>query len=148
MTEAAAARWARLQAGRGIPAEIVAAAPADPWYHDPAWFTAPPVPVGSPSWTAGLALLATPGSVLDVGCGGGDAAFGLAERATELIGVDRQTGHARRLHRHRTRPRRTRPCGAGRVARRGRGGGIRRRGGRGALTRPRVAATLTWSGGE
>lgn len=32
--------------------------------------------------------------------------------------------------------------------RRGRGGGIRRRGGRGALTRPRVAATLTWSGGE
>ena len=86
----AAARWAALQAGRGIPPEILARAESDPWHHDVTYFVPPDEPVDTPSRAAGLALLGTPGSVLDVGCGGGDAAFALASRATGLTGVDRQ----------------------------------------------------------
>jgi 2-polyprenyl-3-methyl-5-hydroxy-6-metoxy-1,4-benzoquinol methylase len=90
VTGTAAARWAELQSGRGIPPEILARVDWNPWHHDPTWFAPPRVPTDTPSRAAGLALLAEPGSVLDVGCGGGDAAFALAERATELVGVDRQ----------------------------------------------------------
>jgi len=84
----AATRWARLQAGRDIPPEIRAKAAADPWAFDPDAFRAPAVPVDTPSRAAGLALLGAGGTVLDVGCGGGDAAFALAERATHVTGVD------------------------------------------------------------
>jgi SAM-dependent methyltransferase len=87
---AAAERWAELQAGRGIPPGIRALAEADPWHHDASSFVAPDVPADTPSRAAGLALLAEPGSVLDVGCGGGDAAFALVERATHVTGLDRQ----------------------------------------------------------
>ena len=90
VTATAAARWAELQSGRGIPPEILARVDWNPWHHDPAWFAPPAVPADTPSRAAGLALLAEPGTVLDVGCGGGDAAFALAERATGLVGVDRQ----------------------------------------------------------
>lgn len=86
----AAARWAELQSGRGIPPEILARVSWDPWQHDPSFFAPPAVPRDTPSRAAGLALLAEPGTVLDVGCGGGDAAFALAARASGLIGVDRQ----------------------------------------------------------
>ena len=90
MTRPAAARWAELQAGRGIPPEIRAAVDWDPFHHDPSRFLAPAVPVDTPSRSAGMALLGEPGSVLDVGCGGGDAAFAVAERATLITGVDQQ----------------------------------------------------------
>jgi 2-polyprenyl-3-methyl-5-hydroxy-6-metoxy-1,4-benzoquinol methylase len=86
----AAARWAELQSGRGIPPEIRARVDWNPWQHEPSWFVPPPVPADTPSRAAGLAMLRPRGAVLDVGCGGGAAAFALAERATELIGVDRQ----------------------------------------------------------
>jgi SAM-dependent methyltransferase len=86
----AAARWAELQSGRGIPPEILAKAEADPWHHDVGYFVAPRVPTETPSRAAGLALLAGNGTVLDVGCGGGDAAFALVEGATHLTGVDQQ----------------------------------------------------------
>lgn len=82
--------WARLQEGRGIPAEIRAQAPADPWGFDPAAFRAPEVAVDTPSRAAALAFLAEPGTVLDVGCGGGTAALALAARATHLTGTDTQ----------------------------------------------------------
>ncbi len=90
----AARRWAELQSGRGIPPEILAAAPADPWTHNPADFTAPDVPADTPSRDAGLALLAGAGpgggTVLDVGCGGGDATFALAGPLRAATGVDQQ----------------------------------------------------------
>jgi SAM-dependent methyltransferase len=86
----AAQRWAELQAGRGIPPEILARAEHDPWHHDTADFAAPAVPADTPSRAAGLALLGASGTVIDVGCGGGDAAFALLGPATHLTGVDRQ----------------------------------------------------------
>jgi SAM-dependent methyltransferase len=86
----AAERWAELQSGRGIPPEIRARVDWNPWQHDPSWFVPPATPADTPSRAAGLRMLDPRGAVLDVGCGGGDAAFALAERATELIGVDRQ----------------------------------------------------------
>ena len=89
MTGAAARRWAELQSGRGIPPEIVAAAPADPWTHEPRDFTAPDVAVATPSRDAAAELLGTGGTVLDVGCGGGAAVFAL-QRVTTAVGVDRQ----------------------------------------------------------
>lgn len=90
----AARRWAELQSGRGIPPEILAAAPADPWTHSPADFTAPETPADTPSRDAGLALLSSAGpgggTVLDVGCGGGDATFALVGPLRAATGVDRQ----------------------------------------------------------
>jgi SAM-dependent methyltransferase len=86
----AAVHWARLQEGRGIPAEIRAKAPADPWGFDPAAFRAPAVAIDTPSRSAGLTLLADEGTVLDVGCGGGTAAFALAAHAARLTGTDTQ----------------------------------------------------------
>lgn len=86
----AAERWAELQGGRGIPAAILAGAVADPWRHDAADFTPPAVPADTPSRRAALGLLGAGGTVLDVGCGGGDAAFALAEVATAVVGVDQQ----------------------------------------------------------
>ncbi|GAA4545959.1 class I SAM-dependent methyltransferase [Pseudonocardia xishanensis] len=84
----AAARWSELQSGRGIPPEILARAPVSPWGHDPADFTPPDEPADTPSRAAALSLLAPAGTVLDVGCGGGDAAFALVGPLTEAIGVD------------------------------------------------------------
>jgi SAM-dependent methyltransferase len=85
----AARRWAELQRGRGIPPEIVAAAPADPWTHEPRDFAAPDVAVDTPSRNAAQWLLDGGGTVLDVGSGGGAAVFAL-DRVAEAVGVDRQ----------------------------------------------------------
>jgi SAM-dependent methyltransferase len=90
MGEMAAARWTELQAGRGIPPEILARASADPWQHEVAFFAAPPEPVDTPSRRAALALLPDGGTVLDVGCGGGVASIALVGRAGHLTGVDQQ----------------------------------------------------------
>ena len=77
----AARRWAELQNGRGVPPEILAAAPADPWTHAPRDFTAPEVAADTSSRTAAARLLGAGGTVLDVGCGGGAAAFATATAA-------------------------------------------------------------------
>ena len=86
----ASARWSELQSGRGIPPGILAQAPVSPWGHDPADFAPPDEPADTPSRAAGLALLEPFGTVLDVGCGGGDAAFALVGPLIEAIGVDSQ----------------------------------------------------------
>jgi SAM-dependent methyltransferase len=86
----AAQRWAELQSGRGLPPEILAGAPADPWVHDPRDFAAPPEPGDSPSRELALALLGDGGTVIDVGCGGGAATFALAGHVRHATGVDQQ----------------------------------------------------------
>jgi SAM-dependent methyltransferase len=86
----AARRWAKRQEGRGIPPDILARAPADPWVHDPRDFVPPADPIDTASQAAALALLGVGGSVLDVGCGGGAATFALVEALSHATGVDRQ----------------------------------------------------------
>jgi 2-polyprenyl-3-methyl-5-hydroxy-6-metoxy-1,4-benzoquinol methylase len=86
----AAAVWRERQEGRGIPPEILAKADTNPWHHDVAQFAAPEQPFDTPSRRAALDLLGAGGSVLDVGCGGGAAAFALVERATHVTGADQQ----------------------------------------------------------
>lgn len=86
----AAIRWAELQEGRGIPPEILARAPADPWHHEVTFFEPPAEPLDTPSRRAAQALLPDSGTVLDVGCGGGAASLALADRAGHLTGVDQQ----------------------------------------------------------
>ncbi|MFP5020537.1 class I SAM-dependent methyltransferase [Pseudonocardia phyllosphaerae] len=97
----AADRWAQRQAARGIPERILRDAPADPWTHDAADFTPADVPADTPSRHAARALAeraaawsCAGASVLDVGCGGGDAVFAAAwpdpSPVARVVGVDRQ----------------------------------------------------------
>ena len=93
MTESALAHWAQSLPTWAIPSHIIDAAPQSPWIHPVASF----VPEGNlhvetPSRLRALEALADGGSVLDVGCGGGRAAFGLIPPARHVIGVDHQQG--------------------------------------------------------
>jgi precorrin-6B methylase 2 len=88
----AAQRWAEELAAWAVPAEILAAAPRRP-YVFPAQMFAAPLPgttAASRSTAVAAAALRGGGTVLDVGCGGGAAAFALVPPATSLIGTDRQ----------------------------------------------------------
>ncbi len=90
--ETAAQRWARQMADWAIPQEILGSAPRQPFVFSPEIFAAPDPGTFKLSLSnrrAGEALR-NGGSVLDVGCGGGAAAFAVAPPATEVIGVDRQ----------------------------------------------------------
>lgn len=92
-TGPAAARWRELQQGRGIPPEILAAAPDSPWRHNPARFVAPEQPDDTPSRQAALVLLgADGGTVLDVGCGGGAASLAVHTHAHHITGLDTAEG--------------------------------------------------------
>lgn len=97
----ASARWATDLGQWGIPEEILQQAPQSPWIHPVASFR----PEGNlfvetPSRLRALEALERAGavgsgvalSVLDVGCGGGRAAFGLTPPATQVVGVDHQQG--------------------------------------------------------
>ncbi len=83
--------WARdLEAWR-IPDEILAQAPRSPWIHPVELFRADPATTpDSPSHRLAREAVPPAGSVLDVGCGGGRAAFAIAPPAAEVIGVDQQ----------------------------------------------------------
>ncbi len=91
--ETAAERWARQMADWAIPAEILGAAPRRPFVFAPGIFAAPEPGTFERSLSNRRAAeaLADGGSVLDVGCGGGAAAFAVAPPASELIGTDRQS---------------------------------------------------------
>lgn len=88
----AADRWARELGEWAIPAEILQQAPKVPFVFPPDMFAAPPAGSESPSLSSRLAseALTDGGSVMDIGCGGGAAAFAVAPPATHLIGTDRQ----------------------------------------------------------
>ncbi|MGH1489143.1 MAG: class I SAM-dependent methyltransferase, partial [Acidimicrobiales bacterium] len=88
----AADRWARELGEWAIPAEILEQAPKVPFVFPPEMFAAPPADHDSQSLSTRLAreALAAGGSVLDIGCGGGAAAFAVAPPATHVIGTDRQ----------------------------------------------------------
>jgi SAM-dependent methyltransferase len=91
-TTPAARHWSEQLASWGVPREILDRAPQDPWI----------VPVrlfqvceqldaeDSPSHERAREALAPGGSVLDVGCGGGRAAFAAAPPAASVIGVDQR----------------------------------------------------------
>jgi SAM-dependent methyltransferase len=85
-------QWRADLAGWGIPEEIAATAPADPWGHSPARFAertdrALADPEG-PTLARVAEALPRGGSVLDVGAGTGAASLPLAASMGELIAVD------------------------------------------------------------
>lgn len=90
------AHWADALVSWGIPAEILERAPQSPWIHPVQTFRPEGnLYVDTPSRLRALETLdrlppGTERSVLDVGCGGGRAAFGLTPPATRVIGVDHQ----------------------------------------------------------
>lgn len=94
MTKPAQAAWAHALATWGIPDAILQQAPQSPWIHPVEQFvvdtTAPKR--NTPAEQRALEALPEGGSVLDVGCGGGKAAFALVPPAGNAIGVDHQAG--------------------------------------------------------
>jgi SAM-dependent methyltransferase len=81
--------WANALAQWAIPPEILSTAQTSPWIHPPVLFQIPEEINLTPSHTRASEALPTEGSVLDVGCGGGIAAF--ATPASHVIGVDHQS---------------------------------------------------------
>jgi SAM-dependent methyltransferase len=89
----AADRWARDLAAWHIPDRILNVAPRSPWIHPVELFRAPDEPApDSPSHARAKERLEAGNSVLDIGSGGGRAAFAVAPPATMVIGVDHQQG--------------------------------------------------------
>ena len=86
----AATRWRDLLARWAIPDYILETAEESPWIHPPVLFEVPDDIQRTPSHDRAREALAEGGSVLDVGCGGGAAAFALTPPATRVIGVDEQ----------------------------------------------------------
>ncbi len=85
------ARWASALPEWAIPRSILDAAPQSPWIHPVSSFTpGDDVHVEVPSRLRALEALPHGGSVLDVGSGGGRAAFGLVPPAAHVVGVDHQ----------------------------------------------------------
>ena len=87
----AARRWGEQLAEWRIPDSILAAAPQSPWIHPVDVFrVAGGQAADSPSHARARQRLEPGASVLDVGCGGGRAAFAVAPPARTVIGVDHQ----------------------------------------------------------
>ncbi len=86
----AAERWRDALEAWAIPPSILASAEESPWIHPPEMFTVPATPGATPSHDRAREALVDRGSVLDVGCGGGAAAFALTPPAARVVGVDHQ----------------------------------------------------------
>jgi SAM-dependent methyltransferase len=84
----AADQWRRALGAWALPEEIVASASESPWAFPPELFDVPDVIVSTPSRERAREVLPEGGSVLDVGCGGGAAAYALTPPASVVIGVD------------------------------------------------------------
>lgn len=88
-----AAYWSHALAQWGIPEYILDQAPQSPWIHPVQSFRPTgDLYVDTPSRRRALDALGQSDrpSVLDIGCGGGRAAFGLTPPAAHVIGVDHQ----------------------------------------------------------
>jgi SAM-dependent methyltransferase len=86
----AISEWAENLQKWAIPDEILGQAPESPWIHPPELFVAGETIEQSPSHQRAIEALPAGGSVLDVGCGGGIAAFACASKAKTVFGVDHQ----------------------------------------------------------
>ena len=86
----ASEKWAESLKNWSIPEEILAQAEQTPWIHPPALFTVPNTISDSPSHQKARELLEVGDSVLDIGCGGGIAAFACVPPAAKVLGVDHQ----------------------------------------------------------
>ena len=73
-----------------IPREIIDSAPQSPWIHPAVLFDVPDPIEDTPSHDRAREVLSEEATVLDVGCGGGIAAFALTPPASHVIGVDHQ----------------------------------------------------------
>lgn len=74
-----------------IPKEIIDQAPESPWIHPPVLFQIPQLIELTPSHQKAFDALPDGGSILDIGCGGGIAAFAMGNKASLAIGVDHQS---------------------------------------------------------
>ena len=90
MRSSAGDRWRTNLSQWAIPQEILDQAPEDPWIHPPALFQIPENISDSISHARAREVLQPGSTVLDIGCGGGIAAFALTPPATDVIGVDHQ----------------------------------------------------------
>lgn len=75
-----------------IPDEILGQAAEPPWIHPVSMFTVDDIIDDSPSHRRAREVLPPDGSVLDVGSGGGRAAFALVPPAGSVVAVDHQQG--------------------------------------------------------
>ena len=84
-------KWKSDLASWAVPQEILDQAEVPPWFHPAALFALPDEIWDSPSHQHAREAMPAGGSVLDIGCGGGIAAFAIAPPAKHLIGVDHQS---------------------------------------------------------
>lgn len=83
-------KWRQQLANWAIPKEILDQAEQSPWIHPPALFNLPEIILDTPSHQIAREVLSANCTVLDIGCGGGIAAFALVPPATYVFGVDHQ----------------------------------------------------------
>jgi SAM-dependent methyltransferase len=86
----ALSKWSDDLATWAIPPAILDQAEVKPWIHPPALFDIPKIIATSPSHRRAQEALPAGGSILDIGCGGGVAAFGVNPQAGHVVGVDQQ----------------------------------------------------------
>jgi SAM-dependent methyltransferase len=84
--------WRADLASWAIPDEILRQAPQQPWIHPVSMFSVEGEIPDSPSHRIARAAVPPQGSVLDVGSGGGRAAFALVPPAEMVVAVDHQQG--------------------------------------------------------
>ncbi len=86
-------RWRADLESWAIPEEILRQAPEPPWIHPVSMFTvSDDRPQDSPSHERARQAVPLDGTVLDVGSGGGRAAFALIPPAGTVVAVDQQQG--------------------------------------------------------
>lgn len=91
-TETLLAQWRADLASWAIPDEILSQAAEPPWVHPVSMFTVDDDIADSLSHRTARESVPAGGSVLDVGSGGGRAAFALVPPAAAVVAVDHQQG--------------------------------------------------------